>query len=348
MHSELKSWTVSTVRVLAKQSLRTMAMAGALAAGLATPATAQLSESDILIYQAAFEAGGLGAWDSARQIVGQATDPVLAPVLDWVAMSNDDGDRSFAEIAAFIQRYPDWPDRTGLQAQAEHLMPRSISAADAVAWFETYPPVTVDGIVRYGESLLALDREAEAAAMVRAAWVDFTMSAPGQEEVLASLSALLRPEDHWARLDNLVWAGRETEARLVMPLVGPGYRALAEARLQLAGRERGVDTLIDQVPAELLSDEGLLFERMRWRRRNGLIDGAIEILAQAPLSANHGRDWWRERSIIARNLFNAGDYARAYQVAAGNQQTDSFAYSQAQWFAGWIAPPFPERPAARA
>ena len=77
-------------------------------------ASAQLSQSDVLVYQAAFEAADLQAWATARAIERQASDPVLREVVDWVAMSNDAGDRSFAEIADFLGRHPDWPEPPAL------------------------------------------------------------------------------------------------------------------------------------------------------------------------------------------------------------------------------------------
>ena len=99
-------------------------------------ASAQLSQSDVLVYQAAFEAADLQAWATARAIERQASDPVLREVVDWVAMSNDAGDRSFAEIADFLGRHPDWPDQRGLRSQAERLMPAGLGRAEVLAYFE--------------------------------------------------------------------------------------------------------------------------------------------------------------------------------------------------------------------
>ncbi|MCA8933955.1 MAG: lytic transglycosylase domain-containing protein [Rhodospirillaceae bacterium] len=309
-------------------------------------ASAQLSQSDVLVYQAAFEAADLQAWATARAIERQASDPVLREVVDWVAMSNDAGDRSFAEIADFLGRHPDWPDQRGLRSQAERLMPAGLGRAEVLAYFEAHPPVTVDGTVRYAQALEGAGRLDEAQAMLHGIWPELTVSAQSQDDLLSAVGHLLTPTDHALRMDRLIWDGRLREARWLMPHVDAATRALAEARIQLANQADGVDALIAAVPAELQTNEGLLYERLRWRRRSDRIDGAIEILAQQPAQLTHPSAWWSERNIIARDLLTAGDTARAYQVASQHRQTDSFARSQAEWLSGWIALRFLNDPEA--
>ena len=309
-------------------------------------AGATLSQQDVLIYQAAFEAASLNAWESARQITRQATDPVLEPVLDWVAMSNADGDRSYADIVAFIETHPDWPDQTGLRAQAELLMPAGLPIGDVIAWFDARPPVTVEGTVRFAEALNAVGRQADAATLARTVWTDIRVSEQGQQLMLAQLGGLLTTQDHIARLDNLLWSRRESEARRLMPLLDAGYRALAEARIQLANRAEGVNAIINTVPASLRNDEGLLYERLRWRRRANLNDGAMEMLALQPAVLARPDRWWTERNILARRQLSAGNPAAAYAIAAGHRQTEGFPRSQAEWLSGWLALRFlndPER-----
>lgn len=334
---------------LAKRAGRTLpalVLAATLAAGLPAPSRAQatLSEQDVLIYQAAFEAADLGAWDAARQMVGRAGDPVLAKVIDWISASNDDGDAGFVAIAAFLRDNPDWPDQTGMRRRAEQVMPEDMAAADVAAWFDAYPPVTVEGLLRYGRALTALGRAVDADALARAEWETIGLTEDHERAFLAVFGRFLEPGDHIERLDHLVWEGRDTEARRLYPLVDEGWRALAEARIQLANRASGVNALIARVPAALAADEGLLFERLRWRRRAGLTDGAIEMLADQPAQMTHPGRWWDERHIIARRLFNSGDHARAYRVASSHNQSDDFPLAQAEWLSGWLALRFLDDP----
>ena len=60
--------------------------------------------------------------------------------------------------------------------------------------------------------------------------------------------------------------------------VSPKLQTLAEARVSLRLPRDGVDRAIALVDPSLKHDPGLLFERMRWRRRKGRTIEAFEIL----------------------------------------------------------------------
>jgi soluble lytic murein transglycosylase len=343
--------TIATVRSNAKRRpLRAVALPALLAAVLAAapavhPAQAQLAERELVLYEAALEATSLGAWDAARAMAGQAGDPVLAKIVDWIDMSNEGGDAGFADIAEFIRDNPHWPDGTGLRIQAERRMPAALPAEQVVAWFTDFPPIGVEGSLRYAEALAAVGREEDAAQFVRARWHGITLSAQGEEDFLSRVGSYLTGEDHIARLDTLLWDGRDSEARRQMARVDAAHRALAEARLALANRSAGVDAVVARVPSALQDDEGLMFERLRWRRRADLTEGALEMLARQPEDLTRPTLWWTERNILTRRLFEAGAYRRAYDVASSHGQTDGFPKSQAEWLSGWIALRFLDEPA---
>ena len=179
--------------------------------------------------------------------------------------------------------------------------------------------------------------------VLRAAWPEIELTASEQQTLLGQSGALLSASDHIARLDALVWAERAGEARRMYPLVDDGHRRLAEARLRLAGRQAGVDAAIAAVPTSLQNDPGLVYERLRWRRRADRTAQAIELFAQQPAAPQHADRWWRERHILARRLFNAGDYSGAYAVASGHRQTEGFPALQAHWFSGFVALRFLDR-----
>jgi soluble lytic murein transglycosylase len=321
-------------------------MLAVAAACLAGPAAAQeLSPADRTVYASAFALGETGAWGAARAAVAAANDPLLGKVLTWRWLQDDGGGAGFDQIAAFIQANPDWPGLTRLRLQAERTMPTTLAADRVAAWFDTYAPQTFDATMQYVAALDALGRRADAAAFARERWPDIDVTAAQQDRFLARFGTELTADDHWARLDGLIWDGRLDDARRMLSLVSADRRALANARILLAARENGVDAAIQAVPAALQDDEGLLWERLRWRRYYDRNDGAIEILARQPATVARPDAWWRERHIIARRLFNAGDPARAYAVAAGHVQAEGFPLAQAEWLSGFLALRFLDRPA---
>ncbi|NNG03978.1 MAG: lytic transglycosylase domain-containing protein, partial [Inquilinus sp.] len=220
-----------------------------------------------------------------------------------------------------------------------------MSAKIVVGWFDEFPPLTFDGILRYGDALTELDRAADLRRFAADRWTRVELSAAQQTEFLDRYGALLTDADHQARLEALLWANRARETRRLYPLLRAGQRALAEARLLLAGRSRrGVDRAVKAVPAELAEDEGLIYERVRWRRRADNTEGAIELLALEPAVPSRPDRWWTERNILARRLFADGDHLGAYELVHDRQGLSRSDLAEAEWLSGWLALRFIDRP----
>jgi len=101
------------------------------------------------------------------------------------------------------------------------------------------------------------------------------------------------------------------------------------------------------VPATLQKDAGLLYERIRWRRQSGNLDGAAALFKDVGTVTNHelAEAMWKERHIIARDLMQQKRYKEAYAIVqAHHLPASGFAHAQAQWMAGWLALRFTGQP----
>src|SRR3546814_4885852 len=67
-----------------------------------------------------------------------------------------------------------------------------------------------------------------------------------------------------------------------MRRVDRDHQRLAEARIALIQMAPGVDGAVARVPQHLSSDPGLIYERLRWRRRKALDESAVALLADVP------------------------------------------------------------------
>ncbi|MEM7444676.1 MAG: lytic transglycosylase domain-containing protein, partial [Pseudomonadota bacterium] len=322
---------------LAKQATWLIAL---VCLSFSNPASAQqnpLSLGDLAVYRGAFEAAELNALPAARALSTQASNPVLVDVITWLDLQRRGGDASLSEITQFLDGHTGWPGLTDIRLQAERIMPENWSAAERVAWHQRYPPLTFDALMAYADALSASGRGNEAALYLRTRWTDIPITSAQQDRMVARFGGSLSQDDHWRRLDNLIWSGRLNEARQMLPLVDSGRRALANARILLQARQSGVDAAIQAVPASLQNDEGLAYERTRWRRRAGLDAGAIELLSVQPVGSDYGRRWWTERHYQAREAFNRRDYQTAYRLASDHRQTGGFPRLQGEWLSGWVA-----------
>ena len=77
------------------------------------------------------------------------------------------------------------------------------------------------------------------------------------------------------------------------------------ARQLLMSRSYGVDNAIAKVPVKFKNDIGLLYDRLKWRRRRGRLEPSLEILLKVPkdpIKLVRPDIWWIEREILTRSL----------------------------------------------
>jgi len=309
-----------------------------LALGLAATGPARaLNADDIATYKQAFKAAEQGKMEDAKRIAKRARDDVPEKVIRWLDLIQASTSADWNEITGFMQRNPDWPSMAALRRNAEARMPASLSYQEVRNWFETYPPLTLTGFDRYIVSLMETKSSDKAIALVRKRYIDGTFGSVEERDFRQRYNGLLRPADHAARLDRLLWDGNYDEAARVMTIASPGQRAVAEARIALSTMSAGVDGALRRVPASLQDDPGLAYDRAKWRRRKDMDEAALEIVAKSPAEAEHGGEWWVERHILARRLIEQGKFARAYDLVAVHKAKDGLAFAQAEFLAGWLA-----------
>ena len=309
------------------------------------PMPPAVGRADIDLYVDAFRAAARDNWRRAHNLARRANDPLGATILRWWDYSRPGSTASFAAIARFMDEHPDWPDQRLLQINAEAAMARGASDAEVLAWYRWRDPISAPGRLRYADALLARGEDERAAALVRTAWVEGSFTSRELRETYRRYRSMLRPEDHIARLERLVWAHHARAARRMYRYVDEGHQRLAEARLLLRARQGGVDRAIQRVPAASRDHPGLVYERLRWRRAKGRDDDALALLRTQPGDLGpRPKLWWRERAILARRALEEGQTERAYALAAGHSQTAASTYSEAEWLAGWIALRFLDDP----
>ncbi|MGQ9371828.1 lytic transglycosylase domain-containing protein [Azospirillum sp. A39] len=277
------------------------------------------------------------------RLAARAKERLPAKVLRWMQLAAP-GEASFAEIAAFLRENADWPNQAGLRRAAEAAMPATLPADQVIAWFEANPPLSGPGTLRYADALVAAGRGDRAVALVRERWTNGAVGEDDEPQFLARFGTVLRARDHAERLDSLLWTHRDDAARRLFPLVDDGHRLLAEARIAIAAGRGDVDAALARVPSSLREDPGLVYERLRYRRRRDDNDGAVEMLLRQPVDLGRPALWWTERHILARRAIDDGNYPLAYRIVAGHKQADGVPQADAEFLAGWLALRFLDRP----
>jgi soluble lytic murein transglycosylase len=304
------------------------------------PATARaelLSAADRSTYRAALDSVHRGKYHDAQLHAGRARDKLLGKAIDWMELSRPGSGRSFRDIVAFHDQNSDWPGLSGLRMRAEDAI-AGLSDDELRAWFERYPPVTAFARLRQADILFAGGKREAALELVRSVWIETDFGKAEEKLVLQRYGQYLRGEDQIRRLDRLVWDSNDDGAKRQYARVPAEWKAVAEARFQLAQLASNALTLVGKVPAKLQKDPGLLYERARYLRRKDRFQEATEIVANAPANTGRPSAWWTERQILARRALLDGNAKLAYRLAARHGlEQGTVSYFEGEFLAGWIA-----------
>ena len=285
----------------------------------------------------AFKAAADSKWKDARAFAVRAGNPLAEKIVNWMWLTTPASTASFEKISNFIDQEPGWPRQNRLRRRAEESLTAKTPNEVVFNWFRHRKPATVDGSMRLAAAYLATGRRAEAAGLLRRTWIEGNFGARQERQFYRRYRKHLTRDDHIERLDRLLWQGRRYPVRRMYRRVNTKYRALAEARLTLRLFRGGVDRAISRVPDELQSHPGLVYERLRWRRRKGRDLDARELLVDPPTDLIQPERWWRERAILARRALQAGHVSEAYNIAQQHGLTEGAGFVEAEWLSGWIA-----------
>ncbi len=295
---------------------------------------------------AAFEAiADKRANDALRAISGNG-NTLLSDVVTGLAMGLDDSPFDFNSASQFLQTHTYWPesDRKAIARQAEAKIDGSVDPQTLLAFFQIYPAQTGDGFMRYVDALAATRQTQKIAAAVRNHWREDNMGEDEQRTFLERFGSSLTGADTFYRLDRVLWDKQYEQAERLYPMLSPGVRALAEARMALSKNSSAAPTLVQRVPQTLQRDPGLLFERTRYRRKKDDMAGAYEMIRLAGNRLGKPEKWWDERNVVARDLLSTDSYQAAYHVVASHGADKGQEFSDAEFMAGWIALRFLNNP----
>ena len=275
-------------------------------------------------------------WDSALEIAEQ--DGQLArDIIEWHRLRAGQG--TYEEVVDFLNRRPDWPGLALLRKNSEKsLIGRS--AREVLDFFAEDDPRTPTGAILKAQSMIRAGDETGANQLIARIWRSEALSDTEFASISDQFETVISPL-LTERLDRMLWDNRPDEVARLLPDADAGWKALAKARLALRQDQDGVDALIAAIPAALLDDPGLAYERFRWRLRKGREEDAIEMLRSLSGSAQSlGRPeyWASSRRNLARGLMLDGQGDLAYALAANHslsQQNSTFA--DLEWLAGYVA-----------
>lgn len=270
--------------------------------------------------------------------------PLGQTLSDYIKLVQTDtkAKASFDHLRQFlddnVERSGWFPKFSRIQENAEISFARTRpSPEEALEYLQRHPPLTGVGLELLGEALIGIGKRDEGIAHIRNAWRQRPYLKSGRKDFLKRYAHLLTIDDHTKRLDRLLWDEKKVLAKAMFTLVSPQERTLANARIRLMERRGGVDAAIRNVPIELRDDPRLAYERIRWRRRKGRENEAIELLLRQPPAQTHADKWWTERHLLARYALRQGRYLEAYELVRDHALKGGIGFADGEFLAGWLA-----------
>lgn len=278
-----------------------------------------------------------GDWAGAAG-AAQAAGPVARDLVEWLRLRAGRAEE-FGAYTAFLGRHPDWPQSAAIRARGEAAIPNGADPDRVIAYFNGAAPQTGGGALALAAAWAAKGAGGKAESVITTAWKTLSLDEGDQVAFISGWGIVLSKSDA-ARLDNLLWRERITEAQRMLPLVSAERGALARARIALRRDDPGANAAVAAVPAKLSDDAGLAWERFAWRMRKGRYEEAAAFLdARSVSAAALGRPevWAERRALLARREMREGDAKRAYRLASRHFLKEGSDYADLEWLAGYIA-----------
>ena len=287
-------------------------------------------------------------WTSALNLTEKVTSRSIYRLVKWLYLLEPNNQANFYDYINFINLNPNYPRINRLKYLSEHkIYSKTISEKRIIKLFDRKEPFSGYGKLMLGQSYLARGNYEKGISLIKDGWITAKLSKKDLKYFKNKLKKYLNAEDYIKRADWLAWENKYWDLKRMLRYLPKDYQALYNARLLLMSRSYGVDNAINKVPSKFKKDAGLLYDRLKWRRKRGRVDSSLEILLKIkndPKFLVRPEKWWFEREIISRALIYKKKYTIAYKIASNHSIKDGPEYAEAEWMSGWIALSFLDDP----
>ena len=287
----------------------------------------------------------IGAYREADLVQGDAiaarlNDPLARMILEWVALRNVPEKAGLERIAAFLKANPTWPVLALIRRKGEDALRTEKRDDETVlAFVGKDRPLTAVGRVLLARALKGRGQVAEAVKLAASVWQDDSGPDEIEAMIVAEFGDRLGMQDHRVRLATQLFAENWEAVLRVAALIGPGFEAIARARKAVGTRASDAEKLIAAVPEALRKEPAFIHAEAQFYRRADRLERAVAALQRLPkgVSLVKPDEWWTERRVLARRLFDDGKADAALKVIDAHGVPGATNRLDAEFMAGWIA-----------
>ena len=301
-------------------------------------ATKTLSDKDFEITKVVFDYVDRKQWKLALSDAQKMQDKTIYTLVNWMYLIEPQSGASFNEYSAFIKNHKDWPRINRIKYLAEHKINfDNNSPPSIIEYFSNNPPLSGFGRLRLAEAFLENNQTEKAKNLVKDGFKDAELSKNDLKYFSKIFKKFLTHQDYVLRADYFAYEAKYKDLKDTIEYLNPDYQKLYNARAALFTK-RSADNLISQIPQSLKEDPGLIYDRIKWRRKKARFDDALTLMNQsASDSLMRNQYLAKERLSVGRDKISDKEYKVAYDILKDHRLNEGADYAEIEWHLGWIA-----------
>lgn len=309
--------------------------------------TKTLNNKDFEISKVVFDYVDRKQWKLALSDAQRMQDKTIYTLVNWMYLIDSQSGASFNEYFIFIKNNKDWPRINRIKYLAEHKINfDNNTPSSIIEYFNNNPPLSGFGKLRLAEAFLENNQAEKSKSLVKDGFKDAELSKNDLRYFSKIFKKFLTQQDYSLRADYFAYEAKYQDLRDTIEYLNPDYQKLYNARAALFTK-RSADNLIAQVPQYLKEDPGLIYDRIKWRRKKARFDDALTLINQsASDSLERNQYLAKERLSIARDKIQDKEFKTAYEILKDHRLKDGSDYAEIEWHLGWLALSFLNQPDA--
>ena len=300
--------------------------------------TKTLSDKDFEITKVVFDYVDRKQWRLALSDAQKVQDKAIYTLVNWMYLIEPQSGASFNEYQTFIKNHKDWPRINRIKYLAEHKINfDNNSPSSIIEYFTNNPPLSGFGRLRLAEAFLENNQTEKARNLVKDGFKDAELSKNDLKYFSKIFKKFLTHQDYVLRADYFAYEAKYKDLKDTIEYLNPDYQKLYNARAALFTK-RSADNLISQIPQSLKEDPGLIYDRIKWRRKKARFDDALTLMNQsASDSLMRNQYLAKERLSVGRDKISDKEYKVAYDILKDHRLNEGADYAEIEWHLGWIA-----------
>ena len=300
--------------------------------------TKTLSDKDFEITKVVFDYVDRKQWRLALSDAQKVQDKAIYTLVNWMYLIEPQSGASFNEYQTFIKNHKDWPRINRIKYLAEHKINfDNNSPSSIIEYFSNNPPLSGFGRLRLAEAFLENNQTEKARNLVKDGFKDAELSKNDLKYFSKIFKKFLTHQDYVLRADYFAYEAKYKDLKDTIEYLNPDYQKLYNARAALFTK-RSADNLISQIPQSLKEDPGLIYDRIKWRRKKARFDDALTLMNQSASDSLMKNQYLaKERLSVGRDKISDKEYKVAYDILKDHRLNEGADYAEIEWHLGWIA-----------